>query len=382
MSVSCKGAKQNSNSRNGNQKPGMAHFEFKFSLEYLTLIHPKQIEMNSQRHEPEILRNKFKLSFLPTPLHPLKNLSKKFSGYNLFIKRDDQSGLATGGNKARKLEYFIHDALTKKCDTVITAGAQQSNHCRQTAAACAMAGLKCHLVLGGGEPKIYEGNLLLSRLLGAVIRFSGNNRKGEDIPSVQFELESKGKVCYQIPYGGSNETGALGFVNAVKELKEQLKKINKQIDFIFLASSSGATLAGLMLGMRLFKLDSVLMPVNIDKERASDVSQEEKIFEILNNASVLLGMKCHFKQENIKLIRDYDLAGYEVVTENERSAIRTLASTEGILLDPVYTGRAFFGMLDQLDKGLIKRGSNILFWHTGGLVANGLFAKDLRISSD
>ncbi|MDO9136516.1 MAG: pyridoxal-phosphate dependent enzyme, partial [Lutibacter sp.] len=176
-----------------------------------------------------ILDHKFDLGFFPTPLHQLKNLSEKYAPYNIFIKRDDQTGLASGGNKTRKLEYLIQDALDHDCDTIITAGAQQSNHCRQTAAACAIAKLKCHLLLGGNEPEKFNGNLLLSHLLGAQIHFTGENRKGEDIDRLKQKLELEGKKPFIVPYGGSNLTGALGFVNAIKELKSQLTAQNLKI---------------------------------------------------------------------------------------------------------------------------------------------------------
>ena len=171
-----------------------------------------------------MLSKKYSLGFFPTSLERLDNLSKKHPDYNLFIKRDDNSGLASGGNKVRKLQYFIYDALEKGCDTIITAGAQQSNHCRQTAAACAKSGIECHLLLGGKEPQDYNGNLLLSHLLGANVHFKENNRKGEDIDSGKRELEAKGKKVYVVPYGGSNLLGAYGFVDAVKELKGQLNE--------------------------------------------------------------------------------------------------------------------------------------------------------------
>ena len=309
------------------------------------------------------------LCFLPTPLHPLKNLSKKYPGYRLYIKRDDLTGLAGGGNKARKLEYLIFDALNKNCDTVITGGAQQSNHCRQTAAACAAAGLECHLALGGNEPEIYEGNLLSSFLFGAKIYFTGEHRKGEDIPGIRSELERKNKKCYVIPYGGSNVTGAFGYVNAVSEIKDQLEKVSLNIDHIFFASSSGGTQAGLILGLELFNLKAELMPVNIDKEDQEGITQEENILNILNNGADLLNIKKEFSAADVKLIRGYDSHGYGVVTENETSAIKQLAESEGILIDPVYTGRAFHAMLDHLDRKKLKPDTNILFLHTGGLPA-------------
>ncbi|HMS32904.1 MAG TPA: D-cysteine desulfhydrase family protein [Ignavibacteria bacterium] len=314
-----------------------------------------------------MFEKKTDLCFLPTPLHPLKNLSQKYPGHRLYIKRDDLTGLAGGGNKARKLEYLIFDALNKNCDTIITGGAQQSNHCRQTAAACAVVGLKCHLALGGNEPEKYEGNLLSSFLFGAKIHFTGEHRKGEDIPGIKSDLERKNKKCCVIPYGGSNVTGALGFVNAVSELKDQLEEMSLNIDHIFFASSSGGTQAGLILGSELFNLKSELMPVNIDKEDQEGLTLEENILNILNNGADLLNIKKEFSAADVKLIRGYDSPGYGVVTGNESSAIKQIAESEGILLDPVYTGRAFYAMLDHLEKKKLKTNSNILFLHTGGL---------------
>ncbi|MGB5418984.1 D-cysteine desulfhydrase family protein [Algibacter sp.] len=325
-----------------------------------------------------MLSKKYSLGFFPTPLERLENLSKKYPDYNLFIKRDDNSGLASGGNKVRKLQYFIYDALEKGCDTIITAGAQQSNHCRQTAAACAKSGLECHLLLGGKEPQDYNGNLLLSHLLGANIHFTKNNRKGEDIESTKRELEAKGKKVYVVPYGGSNLLGASGFVDAVKELKEQLNEMNLEIDYIFFASSSGGTQAGLKLGVDLFGLDTKLMPISIDKVGSGGKSLDEVVLELLCDGKQSLGIVKDYTIEDAKLIRGYDNSGYGVVTNDERRAIRTLAKTEGILLDPVYSGRAFYGMLDHLENKKLRNNSNILFWHTGGLPANFYYSKELR----
>jgi D-cysteine desulfhydrase family pyridoxal phosphate-dependent enzyme len=316
-----------------------------------------------------ILDKKFSLGFFPTALQPLTRLSGRYSGYNIFIKRDDNTGLACGGNKTRKLEYLIGDAIAHDCDTVITAGAQQSNHCRQTAAACAIAGLECHLLLGGDKPQHFGGNLLLSHLLGAKIFFTGEYRKGEGIETVKSELSSNGKKVYVIPYGGSNITGALGFANAMGELKNQMTEMNLSLDYIFFASSSGGMQSGLMLGKDLFDLDVELMPVGIDKEGMHGKSLQEIVVSIVNDGSNVLGIQRQYTISDVALINDFNEAGYGVVTDNERSAIRELAMTEGILLDPVYTGRAFFGMTEYLKKGRIKPGSNVLFWHTGGIPA-------------
>ncbi|MCD6116075.1 D-cysteine desulfhydrase family protein [bacterium] len=325
-----------------------------------------------------ILENKINLGFFPTPLHYLKNLSNEFPDYNIFIKRDDNTGLASGGNKTRKLEYLLKEAVDSGCDTLITAGAQQSNHCRQTAAACSAAGLECHLMLGGAEPEVFDGNLLLSYLLGAEIHFSGEKRKGEDIPLLKEELTQKGKNVYVVPYGGSNFTGALGYVNAAGELKKQLKKQNIKIDYIFFASSSGGTQAGLIIGLDLFGVDAELIPVNIDKDETYGMPTEEYILNLVQKGREKFKIKKDYQLKDIRLVRDYDKAGYGVITDNERTAIKKLAETEGIILDPVYTGRAFYGMLDYLTRKKIPIKSNVLFWHTGGLPSNFYYAEKLK----
>jgi D-cysteine desulfhydrase len=325
-----------------------------------------------------ILDHKFDLGFFPTPLHQLKNLSEKYAPYNIFIKRDDQTGLASGGNKTRKLEYLIQEALNHGCDTVITAGAQQSNHCRQTAAACSIAKLKCHLLLGGNEPEKFNGNLLLSHLLGAQIHFTGEHRKGEDIDRLKQKLELEGKKPFIVPYGGSNLTGALGFVNAIKELKSQLTAQNLKIDYLFFASSSGGTQAGLILGNDLHHLNINLIPVGIDKSETQGLSLEEAVLNIVNEGKSLLNIKKEYTLVDVKINNDYNEAGYGVITENETEAIKELAQNEGIILDPVYTGRAFYAMLNYLKKHKIPTNTNILFWHTGGLPANFYYGDQLK----
>jgi D-cysteine desulfhydrase family pyridoxal phosphate-dependent enzyme len=324
-----------------------------------------------------MLSKKYPLGFFPTPLEKMENLSKKYPEYSLFIKRDDNSGLASGGNKVRKLQFFIYEALDKGCDTIITAGAQQSNHCRQTVAACAKVGLECHLLLGGNKPENYTGNLLLSHLLGANIHFTGDNRKGEDLYSLKQKLEAQNKKVYVVPYGGSNLLGAYGFVDAVKELKEQLSLMNLKMDYIFFASSSGGTQAGLQLGVDLYGLDLKLMPISIDKLGYGDVTLDEAVLVLLLEGQKTLGIDKKYTIEDATLIRGYDSQGYGVITSNEKYAIKELAHSEGVLLDPVYSGRAFYGMLDHLKSNKIKKKTNVLFWHTGGLPANFYYSKEL-----
>lgn len=325
-----------------------------------------------------MIDNIYNLGFFPTPLQELSRLSKKYPDYNIFIKRDDNTGLASGGNKTRKLEYLIKQALDENCDTIITAGAQQSNHCRQTAAACAIAGLKCHLLLGGTKPEVYDGNLLLSSILGAEIHFTAENRKGEDGEKLKNKLENDGGKCFVIPYGGSNFTGAMGFVSAAKELKEQLIEQKLKIDYIFFASSSGGMQAGLTLGKEIYQLDSELIPISIDKEELNGLSLEEVVLNLVEEGTQKLNVNKKFQLSDIKLIRDYDEDGYGVVTANEINAISELARNEGVLLDPVYTARAFYGMLNYLNEKRIPANSNILFWHTGGLPAIFKYAKELK----
>ncbi len=323
--------------------------------------------------------HKTSLGFFPTPLHELKNFSRPYKNHRIFIKRDDHTGLATGGNKTRKLEYLIGHALATGADTIITAGAQQSNHCRQTAAACAVKGLECHLLTGGSEPAQYTGNLLLSSLLGANIHFTGENRKGEDMDTLMDELKARGRNPYAVPYGGSNLIGAMGFIDAANELSGQLKESRLHMDYIFFASSSGAMQAGLVLGAAIHGLQTKLMPVNIDKEENIGQKLEDHIEKLVVEGCREFSIH---KQEAIPqhtLIRDFDSAGYGVVTDCEKEAVQTLARQEGILLDPVYTARAFFGMMQYLKQGLLKPGSNVLFWHTGGIPATLHYGEKLRL---
>ncbi len=325
-----------------------------------------------------ILAHKFSLGFFPTPLHLLKRLSEQF-GYQIYIKRDDQTGLATGGNKTRKLEYLIQEALDEGYDTVITAGAQQSNHCRQTAAACVTAGLECHLLLNKKKPKTFQGNLLLDNLLGANLHFSTKNKKGrnEDLNELKTSLEKKGKKVYLIPIGGSNFTGSLGYVSAMKELSVQLSQENIKKPYIFFATSSGGTQSGIMLGEKLFHTDTILMPVQIDKVKDYELSLENEILDILQEGEIKLQLSKTFKLNDIPVIKGYNFAEYGQLTDNERYAINLLAKTEGILLDPVYTGRAFFGMIDILKNKKIPAGSNVIFWHTGGTPALFEYSEEL-----
>ncbi|MES9850714.1 MAG: D-cysteine desulfhydrase family protein [Candidatus Thiodiazotropha sp. L084R] len=317
-----------------------------------------------------ITPHKVDLGFFPTPVVALSRLSAALGGPEILMKRDDLTGLAFGGNKTRKLEYLLSDAINSGCDTVITAGAAQSNHCRQTAAAAAFLQLDCHLVLGGWAPKMANGNLLLDNLFGSQIHWSGLNRKGEDIPQIAEALKAKGKRPYLIPYGGSNELGAYGFVRAVEELETQLD--TSTLSHIIFASSSGGTHAGLMLGKSLLNKNYNLLGINIDKGETDSRSFAEFIIDLANKTSCSINADISFTTEDLILNGEYVGEGYGVIGELEKEAISLTARYEGILLDPVYTGRAMGGLIDMIRSGQLTKQDKVLFWHTGG--APSLFA--------
>ncbi|GAF60526.1 1-aminocyclopropane-1-carboxylate deaminase [Psychrobacter sp. JCM 18903] len=299
-------------------------------------------------------------------------MSKALDGPTIFMKRDDNTGLALGGNKTRKLEFIMGDALAQGADCLITAGAAQSNHCRQTAAAAASLGLECHLVLGGEEPEQTSGNLLLDKIFGSHIHWAGANRKGEDIPKIVEQLTKQGKKPYVIPYGGSNELGALAFVEAFKELESQRESMDVLFTHIVFASSSGATQAGLMLGKKILNSPAQIVGINIDKGKTDKVPFDQYTVALASSTASLIGANHQFTESDLTLNSDYVGEGYGVVGTLENEAIAMTAQTEGILLDPVYTGRAMGGLIDMIRSGKIKKTDRVLFWHTGG--APALFA--------
>jgi D-cysteine desulfhydrase family pyridoxal phosphate-dependent enzyme len=307
----------------------------------------------------------------------MKRLSRRLAGPHLWIKRDDLSGLAFGGNKTRKLEFLMAEALANRCDAVITAGAAQSNHCRQTAAAAAALGLSCHLALGGSPPGASNGNLLLDQLLGAKIHWCGNRRKGEGLKELEKDLTSRGVRTYVIPYGGSNLLGAAGFAAAMVELDSQLKKSGIRADAIVFASSSGGTQAGLMAGKSLAESETRLLGIRIDKDEPGEDSFESQIASLANQLAERLDLHDRFAPADIVLDSNYTGAGYGIVGDLEREAIRLVAETEGILLDPVYTGRAFGALLDLVGRHEVGPDEHVVFWHTGGAPALFSYAESL-----
>jgi D-cysteine desulfhydrase family pyridoxal phosphate-dependent enzyme len=312
---------------------------------------------------------RIRIAHLPTPIEPLPRLSSRLGGPNLWVKRDDLTGLAGGGNKARKLEFLVAEALAKGADTLVTCGAVQSNHARQTAAAAAKLGLGCTLVLRGREPLESQGNLLLDRLLGAEIVWAEDRPADERLVEVAEELRASGRRPYLVPYGGSTPVGACGYVAAMEELLDQATREGISFDRIVFPSSSGGTQAGLAVAARALSYKGEALGISVDLT-ARDL--QEKLAPLATATAELLELPASFAPEDFLVEDAYTGAGYAVLGDLEREAIRTAAETEGLLLDPVYTGRAFGGLLDLIRQGAFDPGERLLFWHTGGIPA--LFA--------
>jgi len=307
-----------------------------------------------------------KFAHLPTPIDPLPRLSRSLGGPELFIKRDDQTGLAFGGNKTRKLEYLLGDALSKNADLVLSTGAAQSNHCRQTAAAAARVGLDCTLVLVGPKPDRPSANYFLDTLLGAKIVWTDKSQRDQTLEETFLAEKEAGANPYLIPYGGSNALGAYAYYQAYQELVEQLA--GEVLDWIVFASSSGGTQAGLYLASRVFEGPRVL-GISVDEP-------EDRLRDTITRIAIDLkgeaGLDLEIIPEEILVDANYTGEGYGIMNERDRKAIHLFAETEGILLDPVYTGRAAGGLLDLIRKGFFSKDQKVLFWHTGG--TPGLFA--------
>ena len=308
---------------------------------------------------------------LPTPIEFLPRLSAALGGVRVLVKRDDQTGLAFGGNKTRKLEYVLAEALANGAKTLVTVGAAQSNHCRQTAAVAARYNLSCILVLSGTPPESPSGNLLLDELFGAEIVWCSAGERNEVLKSTFNQAWEDGRRPYLIPLGASNATGAVAYTAAFDEMIEQVG--SEPPDWIVVASSSGGTQAGLALGARHRAFHGRVLGISVDHP-----AQElrETVAFLAREAADRIGWQEMLNPDEVMVNDDYLGKGYGVLGEIEREAVRLFARTEGLLLDPVYTGRAAAGLIDLTRKGFFHSGETILFWHTGGTPA--LFADGYR----
>jgi D-cysteine desulfhydrase len=302
-------------------------------------------------------------------LEELPRLAQALGGPRLFIKRDDQTGLATGGNKTRALEFLAGDALAQGADTLITAGSAQSNHARQTAATAARCGLRCHLILRGQRPADITGNLLLDHVLDACIHWAGDQPLEWLMQRTARELRSARHSPYIIPYGGSNELGILGYAVGMEEFLAQTTSQDVKVDRIVVASASGGQQAGFVLGKKALGLDIRISGIATEKRKADAIPF---MLKLATSAAERLGLDLAFEEEELEFYEEFLGRGYATPGEAEREAIRTMARSEGILLDPVYTGRALAGLIGLIHRGAIGSDETVCFWHTGG--TPGMFA--------
>lgn len=315
------------------------------------------------------------LAHAPTPLEPLLRLSEHLGGPRLWIKRDDCTGLATGGNKTRKLEYLMADARAQGADAVITFGAIQSNHARQTAAACAKLGLDCHLILSRAvnwDHPDYEtaGNVLLDDLLGATVHRCAPDDAQATGEAVEVELAQAGKTAYLIPPGGSNATGALGYVRCAWELHAQCQAQGFAADLIVHATSSGGTQAGLIVGTAGCHPAGAVLGINVYD--ADPAAMERRV------ARLVKALATHVPDVSAatltpRIDHDHLGAGYGQPTQDTTEGIRRLAELEGIVTDPVYSGKALGGLIRLIEEGQLEAPKNVIFVHTGGVAVQSVY---------
>jgi L-cysteate sulfo-lyase len=315
---------------------------------------------------------RIRLGHLPTPLEPMPRLTAALGGPRLWIKRDDCTGLSTGGNKTRKLEFLLAEAVALRADTVITQGATQSNHARQTAAAAAKLGMKCFILLedrtGSEDPDYnHNGNVLLDRLHDATVeRRAGGSDMQKEMEDLADRLRSDGRRPYVIPGGGSNPVGALGYANAATELISQAATAGLKIDHLVHATGSSGTQAGLVAGLYAANSDIRLLGIGV---RAPKEKQESMVYDLACKTIDHIGMRGELPRALVSANCDYVGSGYGLPTPGMVEAVELLARTEGILLDPVYSGKGMAGLIDLVRKGRFKASDNVVFLHTGGSVA-------------
>lgn len=314
------------------------------------------------------------LAHLPTPLELMPRLSEHCGGPNIYVKRDDCTGLATGGNKTRKLEFVMAEAVENNADVIITQGAVQSNHVRQTAAAARKLGMECEVVFekriqDPSKPYIDSGNVLLDRIFGANLR---DVEKGTDMDATMEdladELRGKGKTPYIIPGGASNRIGALGYVDCALELISQANEKGIVVDHVVLATGSAGTQAGLVTGLKATHANIPLTGIGVNAPK--DV-QEEKVYKLAVETAEYVGAPGIVQREDVIANCDYVGEGYGIPTKAMNDAVMLAARLEGLLFDPVYSGKGLAGMLDLIEKGYFEDARNIVFVHTGGIA--GLF---------
>ena len=309
-----------------------------------------------------VLAERISLCTLPTPLHRLEELSRR-TGREIWIKRDDLTGFAMGGNKPRKAEFLMADALRTGSDVILTEGAMQSNHARTIAAAASRISRECHLFLVGEKPDPPTGNVLLDALAGARIHvFQSPRERLSAMQEFAEELRKGGRNPYLIPVGGSNEVGSQGYVSGFEELEKQLSDLPPKPTVLVFCSSSGGTHAGIMVGKVMADSKVEILGIRND----NDPMFEESVRDIANDLSKKIGLKREFRKEEVHLNSDYVGDGYGVPSKESEAALKELWRCEGILLDPVYTAKAMAGLIDLTRRGKWV-GERVVFLHTGGI---------------
>lgn len=304
-----------------------------------------------------------------TPIEKLENISKVLGGPTIYIKRDDLLGLTSGGNKTRKLEFLMADAIAKGADTILTCGAVQSNHCRLTLSAAVKEGLKCQLILEERVKDSYNpeasGNNFLFNLLGveAVRVVPGGSNMLEELEKLAEELRTQGRKPYIIPGGGSNPIGATGYVACAEEIMSQLFDKGINIDHFVVPSGSAGTHAGIVAGMVGINANIPITGISVNRNKKL---QTEAVYKLAKETAKHVGVKEEITEDMVQVRDEFVGPGYSLPTGTMVEAVQLLARTEGILLDPVYTGKAFAGLVGMIREGKLKKGENVLFLHTGG----------------
>jgi D-cysteine desulfhydrase len=318
--------------------------------------------------------NYIALANLPTKIEKLERLSKELGGPNIYIKRDDQTGNEISGNKVRKLEFVVKEALDQGCNLLITCGGIQSNHARATAAVAAKLGISSYLVLRGSKDDEVEGNYFLDKLLGANIKLitpdDYKNKRTEIMEEIKNSMTKEGYKPYIIPEGASNGLGTFGYYKAMNEICKQEKELGVKFDTIVVSVGSGGTYSGLFLANKTLKRNTEIVGINIcdNSEHFKDI-----IYDILTESIDYTEEKIEFSRDEINIIDGYVGNGYALSRPVELEFIYEFSRKQGIILDPVYTGKAMYGLVEEIKKGKFRESKNILFIHTGGLY--GLFPK-------
>lgn len=323
--------------------------------------------------------------FYNTPIHKLENLSKKY-GVNMYIKRDDLTGYACGGNKLRKLDYLLKDALDQNCTVLLTYGGAQTNHGRLTAAVAARFNLKCGIIMDGPAPKKATGNLILDKIMGADLFFMDDTDFKDDPKEMKEEkykmlvakttqevvkrYEQQGEKVYLIPIGGSNPVGSAGYVMAAKEIKDQLESMNLHIDYVFAGFGSVGTYGGLYLGSKYFNAD--FKPIGISVSHKSEAYMKEKV-DLIKETNEFLELGVEVTESDMWIEDKYVGIAYNVPDHVTREYVYMMAREEAIILDACYTGKVFRGMVEMIEKGEISKDKNVMLLHTGGLP--GIFSE-------